>query len=100
MNRLAKMVRGIANRLMKIVLGINLGMLGIVIIAVIGLVGTITITAVVSLITAIPTYFLWNWLMPALFGVKAITFWQAWGINFLAGILFKNSSSSSSKNSN
>ena len=31
---------------------------------------------------------LWNWLLPELFGWKAITFWQAWGILALARILF------------
>jgi hypothetical protein len=48
--------------------------------------------AVFSLVAAIPTYFLWNWLMPTIFSVKVITFWQAWGINFLTGILFKSKS--------
>jgi hypothetical protein len=31
---------------------------------------------------------LWNWLLPGLFGLKAITFWQAIGIVVLAKILF------------
>lgn len=31
---------------------------------------------------------LWNWLMPAIFGLKMITFWQAFGILILAKILF------------
>lgn len=31
---------------------------------------------------------LWNWLMPALFGWKAITFWQALGVLFLSRVLF------------
>ena len=31
---------------------------------------------------------LWNWLMPALFGRPAITFWQAFGILVLSRILF------------
>jgi hypothetical protein len=31
---------------------------------------------------------LWNWLMPALFGLHHITYWQAVGILFLAKILF------------
>ena len=31
---------------------------------------------------------LWNWLMPALFGIKAVTYWQAFGITVLAKILF------------
>jgi hypothetical protein len=31
---------------------------------------------------------LWNWLMPAVFGLSAINFWQALGILALARILF------------
>jgi len=31
---------------------------------------------------------LWNWLMPALFGLHAIGYWQAIGILFLSKILF------------
>lgn len=31
---------------------------------------------------------LWNWLMPALFGLGVISFWQAFGIVLLAKILF------------
>ena len=31
---------------------------------------------------------LWNWLMPSLFGLHPITFWQALGIMFLSWILF------------
>ncbi len=31
---------------------------------------------------------LWNWLMPALFGLGVITFWQAFGIVLLAKLLF------------
>lgn len=53
--------------------------------------------AVVCLIAAIPTYFLWNWLMPEIFAIKVITFWQAWGVNCLTGILFKIQSSPKSK---
>lgn len=30
---------------------------------------------------------LWNWLMPAVFGLKMITFWQAIGLLILARIL-------------
>lgn len=49
----------------------------------------------VAIVMAIPTYFLWNWLMPLLFNLPAITLVQAWGINFLAAILFKSNSTSS-----
>ena len=31
---------------------------------------------------------LWNWLVPAIFGLKAITFWQALGLLILGKILF------------
>ncbi len=31
---------------------------------------------------------LWNWLMPPLFGLKTITYWQALGLFILAKILF------------
>jgi len=31
---------------------------------------------------------LWNWLMPTIFNLKEITYWQAWGLFLLAKILF------------
>jgi hypothetical protein len=31
---------------------------------------------------------LWNWLMPSLFALRAITFWEAWGVLLLSRILF------------
>jgi hypothetical protein len=31
---------------------------------------------------------LWNWLLPALFGWRAVTFWQALGLLVLCRILF------------
>lgn len=31
---------------------------------------------------------LWNWIMPAVFGLGAITFWQAFGLLILAKLLF------------
>ncbi|HPG40107.1 MAG TPA: hypothetical protein PLP19_10085 [bacterium] len=33
---------------------------------------------------------LWNWLMPTIFGLATITFWQAWGLLVLSHILFKS----------
>ncbi|MDR2963407.1 MAG: hypothetical protein LBU90_07250 [Bacteroidales bacterium] len=33
---------------------------------------------------------LWNWLMPAIFGVNTISFWQALGLFALCRILFGN----------
>ncbi len=49
-----------------------------------------------GLLFALPTYWLWNALMPALFHLPYITVLQAWGLLILFGFLFKSSSSSSS----
>jgi len=32
---------------------------------------------------------LWNWLMPTIFSLPAISFWQGWGLLLLSSILFK-----------
>ena len=52
---------------------------------------------VVAVLMALPTMWLWNWLMPTIFGVVKISFWQALGLNLLSGILFQRSSSNSKK---
>lgn len=57
--------------------------------------GFLVLSAVLGLVTAIPIYYLWNWLMPKIFGLTVITYWEAWGLYFLAAIIFKSSSSSS-----
>jgi hypothetical protein len=44
---------------------------------------------------ALPTMWLWDWLMPELFGLKTITLFQAWGLNFLCGLLFKSHTNNS-----
>ena len=36
-----------------------------------------------------PLMMLWNWLMPTIFGLPEIGFWQACGLQLLATILFK-----------
>jgi hypothetical protein len=33
---------------------------------------------------------LWNWLMPDIFGLGTVDYWQAWGLLILSSILFKN----------
>ena len=32
---------------------------------------------------------LWNWLMPEIFGLKQISYWQGWGLLILSSLLFK-----------
>ena len=55
--------------------------------------GVIALIAILAIIFSFPTMWLWNWLMPVLFGLTKITWVQALGINFLSGILFRSSSS-------
>ncbi len=45
--------------------------------------------ALIAILVAIPVMWLWNWLMPDLFGLKVIGVWQALGISLLCSILFK-----------
>jgi hypothetical protein len=49
----------------------------------------IALCLLIAIIAALPTMWLWNWLMPVIFGLGKITFWQAMGINMLCSILFK-----------
>ena len=48
-----------------------------------------------ALLFALPVMWLWNWLMPEIFGLVEITFWQGLGLIMLSGFLFNRSSSSS-----
>jgi hypothetical protein len=45
-----------------------------------------------------PLMLLWNWLMPTLFNLPLIGFWQAVGLNLLSTILFKSTQSKSKEN--
>jgi len=61
------------NLAQKILVGIGFGILGVGLIALFGWV----------------VMLLWNWLMPELFGLKTLGYWQAWGLLLLCTILFK-----------
>jgi hypothetical protein len=50
-------------------------------------VGPLALAAFVALFGEV-VMLLWNWLAPALFGLHAITFWQALGLLVLCRILF------------
>jgi hypothetical protein len=47
------------------------------------------LVAILIVILGYPLMLLWNWLMPELFGLPLITFWQAIGLNLLSTILFR-----------
>jgi hypothetical protein len=54
------------------------------------IVGGIIIAGVIAFFFGFVVVWLWNWLMPDIFGLTKITFWQAWGLVVLTHILFKS----------
>jgi hypothetical protein len=46
-----------------------------------------------ALVFAFPIMWLWNWLMPVIFGLPTIGIWQAVGLYFLSGLLIKSAPS-------
>lgn len=61
------------------------------------LLGVLAIISLVALLLGLPLMLLWNWLMPMIFELPTLTFWQAVGMNFLASILFGKTSTSTTK---
>jgi magnesium-transporting ATPase (P-type) len=51
--------------------------------------GGIVLAAFLALLFGLLVMLLWNWIMPEVFGLKPLTYWQSWGIVLLAHILFK-----------
>jgi hypothetical protein len=43
----------------------------------------------IVMLLGLPLQLLWNWLMPSLFDLRYITFWEAIGLNVMATILFR-----------
>lgn len=66
------------NTAQKVLIGIGFGIL---IVGGLFLIGLITMS-------------LWNWLMPEIFGLPTITYWQTWGLMILSSILIKGFGSS------
>ena len=55
------------------------------------LVGVITFCLLLfltCLMVGYPVMWLWNFVMPAIFGLPAMTFWQAFALYFLIRLLF------------
>lgn len=49
---------------------------------------------VMGLLFSLPIMWIWNWLMPVIFGLCKITWLQAWCLGILARLLFGTSSTS------
>lgn len=56
--------------------------------------GYVLLLFVLAAVMSLPVMLLWNWLMPLIFGLTEITWFQAWGLLFLCGSLFKSNISS------
>lgn len=50
-------------------------------------VGGIALAVVLAFLLGFVVQALWNWLMPGIFGLPEITYWQAWGMLVLAHLL-------------
>ena len=55
----------------------------------------VSFVALYAILLALPTMLLWDWVMPAIFGLPKITFFQALGLNLLCGFLFRSRSAAS-----
>jgi hypothetical protein len=59
-----------------------------IVLAPLALLGMAALVAALVFIGGEVVQHLWNWLMPAIFGIRLITFWQAFGLLVLSRILF------------
>jgi len=55
--------------------------------------GILFIVVLLGVLLCVPVKFMWDWTIPGIFGGPEITFWQAFKLMILCGIL--NSSSTS-----
>jgi len=60
-------------------------------IGLIGAVGIAFVMLILGVFYALPVMWIWNWMMPELFALPVITFWQAFWGTFMCGLLFKGS---------
>lgn len=48
-------------------------------------IGMFFLGLIVSLVLTWPIMWLWNYLMPSIFGLPTLTFWQTYGLQVLVG---------------
>lgn len=61
-------------------------------------IGVLVISFLIDMLLAWPFMLLWNWLMPMIFGLKTLTFWQSFGVMLLSSFLFKDANTNKSNN--
>jgi len=55
-----------------------------------GALGIATAAVIGAFILGLIVALLWNWLMPTIFDLPTINYWQGWGLACMIGILFKS----------
>jgi hypothetical protein len=53
------------------------------------IIGGVLLAGLLAFLLGFIVMHLWNWLMPVIFGLPEITYWQSWGLVLLSHILFK-----------
>ena len=53
-------------------------------------IASILVLVAISAILALPVMFLWNLVIPQIFGLPEVTWMQAWALSLLCGLLFKS----------
>lgn len=51
----------------------------------------LVIAFVVSVLLALPIKWLWNWLIPSIFGLRTISVLEAWGLSMLVKLIWPGS---------
>lgn len=54
------------------------------------IIGGIVMAVGMAFLLGLFVMLLWNWLMPEIFGLPVISYWQSWGLVLLAHMLFKS----------
>ena len=60
--------------------------------------GTVSVIIIYCVLFALPVMWLWNWLMPEIFGLPIINFWQSLGLCVLSSFLLKSGGSNEKTN--
>lgn len=55
------------------------------------IIGLIIGAIAIGFLFSLPIMWLWNWLMPTIFGLTKITWLQSWGLMILVSFLFRTS---------
>ena len=57
--------------------------------------GVVILWFIIIMLLAFPFMLLWNWVMPLVFGLVELSFWQSWGVLLMSSFIFKSTSVSS-----